>query len=293
MNIPSVWIIILNWNGGEETLACLAALRAATYPAQALVVDNGSQDGSLERIVASFPEVAVLPLGSNHGFSAGVNRGIELALARGAEYVLLLNNDSRPAEDMLELLVSFAEAQPACGLASPSIYQIDHPERFWVVGGRWTIYGIMHEGWDTLDSGQYVGPTRFDIVFGTALLIRRAVLERIGNFDERFFVYYEDADFSLRARRAGFSAFVVPQARLWHAGSYSTRNRHYLKEFYFSRSRTLFFRKYLPGLHFVIFLLIQLRADLRMIWRLLRHRELLNTLASICGTFSGLWCRVE
>ncbi len=146
MSTPSVWIIILNWNGGEETLACLASLRAATYPAHVLVVDNGSQDDSLAQIAAGFPEVAVLPLGSNHGFSAGVNRGIELALARGAEYVLLLNNDSRPAEDMLARLVDFAEAQPACGLVSPSIYQVDRPERFWVVGGRWKIYGIMHEG---------------------------------------------------------------------------------------------------------------------------------------------------
>ncbi|MFL5804306.1 MAG: glycosyltransferase family 2 protein [Roseiflexaceae bacterium] len=291
MSAPSVWIVILNWNGADETLACLTTLRASTYHAQVLVVDNGSQDGSIERIAADFPAVAVLPLGTNQGFSRGVNRGIELALARGADYVLLLNNDSRPAADMLAQLVDFAETRPACGLVSPLIYQIDRPERFWVVGGWWKIYGIMHEGWDTLDSGQYNGPTRFDIVFGTALLIRRTVLERIGCFDERFFVYYEDVDFNLRARRAGFSAFVVPAARLWHAGAYSTRQRHYLREFYLSRNRVLLFRKYLSGLHFVIFLLIQLRPDLRMLWRLLRRGEPLNALALICGIVSALWSR--
>jgi GT2 family glycosyltransferase len=189
---------------------------------------------------------------------------------------------------MLERMVEYAEAHPKCGLLSPLIYQAEHPERFWVVGGIWKLYAVAMEGWDTPDTGQYVAPTPFDIVFGTALLMKRSVLERIGLFDERFFVYYEDVDFGLRARRAGYDAAVIPEARIWHSGSSSTRRQRYLKEFYLARSRILLFRKHLPGIHFLIFMLLQIREDLIVYRGFLRHGELFNLADSISGSISGL-----
>ncbi len=291
MTEPVVWTIVLNWNGGDETIGCLRSLQSSTYQTHILVVDNGSTDGSTERIAAEFPAVELLKLGTNKGFSGGVNRGIERALAGGAAYVLLLNNDAAVAPDMLEVLVSYAEAQPACGLASPLIYQREQPERFWVVGGTWRVYSVEHQGWNLPDTGQYSAPVAFDVVFGTALLIKRAVFEVIGLFDERFFVYYEDVDFGLRARRAGFLAAVVPAASVWHGGSVSTRSVPYLKAYYLAYCQVLLFRKYLPGVHFLVFWLNQLRADRRMVWQLLRGGDLLSALAYIWGSLSALVAR--
>lgn len=285
---PQVWVIILNWNGGGETVACIEALRESSHPARVLVVDNGSRDGSPAQIAARCPEAELLELGANTGFSAGVNRGIVRALAGGADYVLLLNNDARAAPDMLERLVGYAEANPGCGMVSPLIYQLERPERLWVAGGLWRVFEIVHAGWDAPDSGQYAAPTDFDMVFGTALLIRRALIERVGLFDERFFVYYEDADLSLRARRAGYRLVVVPSARLWHAGAFSTRHHHYLKEFHMARSRVLFYRKHLPRPHFLAFLLLQLPADLRHTAALLRRGALAGGLGCAAGALAGL-----
>ncbi len=224
MKCPDVWIIIINWNGGDETIACLTSLQALDYPAHILVIDNGSHDHSPASIRRLFPDVVLLEIGANIGFSRGVNIGITYACDHNADYVLLLNNDVRVAPDMLSCLVAQAEQTLSNGFFSPLIYQHHNPERFWVVGGHWHIYSITHEGWDVADTGQYTAPTPFAILFGTALLIRRAVIEQVGLLDERFFAYYEDADFVLRARRTGYGALVVPQARIWHTGSHSPRD---------------------------------------------------------------------
>lgn len=288
---PAVWTIILNWNGGDETLACLRSLEAASYQTPVLIVDNGSYDGSPEMITAEFPRVELLKLGVNKGFSGGVNHGIKHALSQGAAYVLLLNNDTVVAPDMLALLVAYAEAHPSCGLVSPLIFQRDHPERLWVVGGKWCVYSVEHEGWNTPNTGQYTVPIQFDLIFGTALLVKRSVFDTIGLFDERFFVYYEDVDFGLRARRAGFTAVVVPAARLWHGGSVSTRRVPYLKAYYLAYNQVLLFRKYLSGLHFLVFWLIQLRSDRRMVWQLLHGGEPLSALAYIWGSLRALVVR--
>jgi hypothetical protein len=284
----NVWIIIVNWNGGEETLACLTSLQALDYPAHVVVIDNGSRDQSPAQIADQFSEVTVLELGENAGYSRGVNIGIRHALARGADYLLLLNNDIRVAPDMLSQLVAQAEQQPAYGFFSPLIYQRENPDRFWVVGGHWQIYNIMHEGWDVADTGQYREPTPFAILFGTALMIRRQVVERVGILDERFFAYYEDADFVLRARDVGYSAMVVPAARVWHTGSYSTRNASYIREFHLARSRMLFYRKHLHGMHFLVFLLTRSLSDIRRVFRLISYGKLISAGARAGGVIVGL-----
>jgi hypothetical protein len=288
MTRAKVWIIIINWNGGDETLACLASLQALDYPAHILIIDNGSHDHSPVQIARQFPEIEVLELGENTGYSRGVNIGIRRALAHDADYVLLLNNDIRVAPDMLSQLLAQAERQPACGFCSPLIYQLDQPERFWVVGGHWHIYNLVHEGWDVADTGQYREPQPFAILFGTALLIRRQVVEQVGLFDERFFAYYEDADLLLRARQAGYSALMVPAARVWHTGSYSTRNASYRREFHLARSRMLFYRKQLRGIHFLVFLLTRSLSDIRRAGRLLCAGKLLSAGARLGGCIVGL-----
>jgi GT2 family glycosyltransferase len=288
MKQPDTWIIILNWNGGDETLACLTSLQTLDHPAHTLVIDNGSRDGSPARIAHNFPEVELLEMGTNVGYSRGVNIGIRHALAHNADYVLLLNNDVRVAPAMLSHLLSYAEHNPAYGLFSPLIYQRDCPEQLWVVGGHWHIYTITHEGWNVPDTGQYPIPKTFAILFGTALLIRRSVIEHIGYFDERFFAYYEDADFALRARRAGYLAMVIPEAQVYHTGSYSTRKASYMREFHLARSRMLFYRKQLSGIHILVFLLTQGIRDIRRFGRLIREGTILNATAYGWGVLRGL-----
>ncbi len=284
-----VWIIILNWNGGDETLECLETLRSSTYPAHVLVIDNGSQDGSASRIADHFTEVEVLKLPVNLGYSKGVNIGIQCALQGQADYVFLLNNDVRIAPDTLATLVDYAETHPTCGLLSPLIYQRERPERFWVVGGWWHLYSLVIEGWDAPDTGQYREPTTFDVVFGTALLIRRSLLDDIDAFDERFFAYCEDVDLGLRARRAGYRSVVVPAARLWHSGSHSTQHQNYVKEFHLARGFILLFHKHLPGIHFLVFGLLYLHTYLRTVVRMLRQREIINALACSWGYIDGVY----
>lgn len=285
----NVWALILNWNGADETIACIETLLTSQLQPHILIIDNGSWDGSPTRLTAAFTGLDLLALKTNCGFSAGMNRGIARALAGGAEYILLLNNDVRVAPEMLGQLVDYAEQHQTCGMVSPLIYQLEQPQRFWVVGGHWRIYHLDIEGWDTLDSGQYTSPIPFDVIFGTALLIRRTVLEQVGTFDERFFVYYEDVDLCLRARHHGWSMVVLPTACLWHAGSFSTRAQLHRRMYLLARSRVLLFRKHLRGIHFIVWWLLQVPRDLRTIAAHLRRRHLRAAIGHLCGILHGLW----
>jgi GT2 family glycosyltransferase len=191
MTLPRVAVIVLNWNGGQDTLDCLASLRQMDYPCfDVLVVDNSSTDGSIEAIRESFPEVSLIETGANLGFTGGNNVGMRHALDRGADYVLLLNNDTEVAVDLLACLVDAVEAEPGVGVAGPLIYYYDQPEIVWSAGGavdrrrgQTRMVGLGEP-----DSGQYGSmPREVDFVSGCALLARRSVLEQIGLLDERFF----------------------------------------------------------------------------------------------------------
>jgi GT2 family glycosyltransferase len=221
--------VVLNWNGGEETLACLRSLRACTgVRPVALLADNGSQDGSVERALAEDPGLVVLRLGSNLGYAGGNNRALRHAFEQmGADWVCLLNSDVVVAPDTFGQLLSGVHAaqeddERPIGAAGPCLLYRDRPEVTWACGGRigpqLNVTQLLHHGRRAPDGE----PRDVDYVPGACLLVSRLAVERAGLLDEEYFCYLEDADWGVRLRGAGLRTLAVPRARAWHALSAST-----------------------------------------------------------------------
>lgn len=247
MGLSKVWVIILNWNLKDETITCVKSVLASSYlPERVIVVDNGSSDGSASYIAKHFGNSIHLILNeTNKGFAAGVNEGIRYALAHNADWVLLLNNDTIIAPDMIERLITVAECRPDIGILGPAIFYYNQPERVWRLGDRhfrWLPIPLKVPARVLHKRKEEILPV--DYVTGCGMLIRRQVFLSIGLFDPNYFMYYEDADFCQRARRAGFSIVCVPAAKMWHKVSMSTSMnpsyQHYLK----TRSRVQFYRRH-------------------------------------------------
>jgi len=247
MQIPHVYIVILNWNGKEDTLECLRSVQAVDYPRyQILVVDNASSDGSAEAIRAAFPGVALIVNESNLGFAAGNNVGIEHALEEGADYIFLLNNDTTVDRMVLVELVKTCEADPTVGLASPKVYYYDLPNTIFYAGARryWLPLFPDPIGIGEEDRGQHDAVREVDYVWGQAMFIKRRVIEDIGLFDPGFFMYYEDCDYCLRAAEVGYKIIYVPLARIWHKIGAGTEGDLQARWRYRAQSMAYFHRKH-------------------------------------------------
>jgi len=221
---PPVQAIVPAFNGGEGLLGSLASLRASSYPRLELtVVDNASTDGSLAQVRRRFPDVRLLSNERNLGFGAGCNVGIRDALERGAEFVLLVNQDAAVSPALVELLVACAEQHPRAGVIGPKTLSTepmpDGRPRLLYAGSwrrrlplRQTIPGI-----EQADAGGPAKALRTDYVWGHGMLLRAAALREVGLFDPEFFMYYEDLDLCRRMRAAGWEVWYAPRAVMWHA----------------------------------------------------------------------------
>ena len=223
---PSIAIIVLTWNGRELTLDCLRSLEAVATPnLRTIVVDNASADGTVDAIRARYGErVTVIEHPSNLGFAAGNNAGIQRALADGVALVLLLNNDTVVAPDFVDQLVRSLLAAPDIGIAAPKIYYAEPRDQIWFAGGEISMWRgtARHIGIRETDRGQYDRERDIDYATGCALLVRREVFEKVGDLDPAYRAYFEDVDFCVRAREAGFRIRYVPGAHVWHRISAST-----------------------------------------------------------------------
>ena len=245
---PLVYAIVLNWNGWQDTARCLESLRASAYPSlRVVVVDNGSTEFPGETAWAE-----LIRLERNRGFTGGVNAGLRLALEHGADYAFLLNNDATVELDCLATLVQAAESRPDVGLAGPKIVWAGEPGRLWSAGMSvaWRRASIEAHR-DEPDDGRFDGRRLVQGLSGCALLVKRAVLERVGLLDERYFAYYEDFDWCLRARGAGFRCLYVGDACAAHAGSASSnrgagRSQSALVNYYGARNGLLFMAAHAP-----------------------------------------------
>ncbi|MBE2199059.1 MAG: glycosyltransferase family 2 protein [Anaerolinea sp.] len=231
--------IILNTNRRQDTLACLASLSESSYPDQQIIVlDNASTDGSVEAIRHQFPEVQVVALRENKGYAGNNNVGIQLAMEQGAEWVFVLNEDTVLHPDCLSLMVQAAVQDPQIGVVGPMVYHYNEPKAIQSAGGRLDrFWQSTHIGENETDNGQFSSPRQVDWISGCAILVKREVIAQLGALDERFFYYWEETEWCLRARRAGWRVLHVPQALLWHKGVqrdyapspnvtyYQTRNR--------------------------------------------------------------------
>lgn len=221
MSAPKVTVLILNRDRRQDTLACLQSLLPNPYPAlEVVVLDNASSDGSAAAVRAAYPTaVTVIETGGNFGYAGGNNVGLRYALERGADYVLLLNEDTIVDGPFIQRLVEVAEARPEVGFLGPLVYHHNEPAVIQSAGGVITAgWQIFHRGQNEPDHGQYREPYQADWVTGCAILMRSAVVRRIGMLDPAFFIYSEEVDWCVRARRAGFTGLVVPASRIWHKG---------------------------------------------------------------------------
>jgi hypothetical protein len=221
---PKVFIIILNWNNWSDTLECLKSFQNNDYPNyQVVIIDNGSDE---KPTPPSDPQVKLIYNQENLGFAGGNNVGIRYALEKGADYVLLLNNDTIVSQDFLSKLVKVAESDKKFGLLGPKIYFADEPQKIWFAGGEvnWLYNKGVMRGYDEIDKGQYDLPQiqETGYITGCCLLIKKEAIEKIGLMPEDYFLYYEDTDWSLKAQRAGYDCIFVPAARIWHKCSKSS-----------------------------------------------------------------------
>jgi GT2 family glycosyltransferase len=296
MTRPFVYVLTLNWNRCQDTLACLESLMrmgrggvTPPLPIRILVVDNGSTDGSVEAVAAHFPEVEIIANERNLGFAAGCNVGLRHALAQGADYVFIVNNDTTVDPRALDELLAEA-APPDVGMLTPKIYYHDDPTCIWSVGGgrnRLTLEMTGGHGQGP-DVGQWEEVVEREYLAGCALLIKRELLERVGLFDERFFMYYEDMDFCLRARRAGYRLLMVPRARIWHKVAASSGGSDSpLERYNMARSSVLFFRKHVRGLRWLIVGPYRLGSAVKWVIRLALRRRWTSVGAYLRGLGDG------
>lgn len=215
----SVAVVLLNWNGRNETLECMESLaRVAHQPLSIIVVDNASTDGSIDAVKARFPTATVLSNKCNLGYAGGNNVGIRHALELGAEFVLVLNNDTRVAKDLICRLLVSADRHPEVGAFSPRIFYWDEPRTVWFDGAKWNeASGQMHwPGQRRSEVQLSTDDHESDYASGAAMFIRTEAIRAVGYLDERYYLVWEEADWCFRARRAGWKCLIVPTARVWH-----------------------------------------------------------------------------
>ncbi len=224
-DMNTVALIILNWNGKKDTVELLSSVAKIDYPKlDVIVVDNGSKDGSVATIREQFPHVHILENHENYGFAKGNNVGIEYALSTGAEFIFILNNDTIVSPDIVQAFITQMHANPHTGILGAKIFLYDEQDKFDHLGGQWNSKKGCFDlvALREIDDGKgWEQSQDLDYVCGCALFVRRKVFEKIGNFEEKFFLIWEESDFCFRARKEGFKVQTCPKAKVWHKVSAS------------------------------------------------------------------------
>jgi len=252
-------IIVLNYNGLENTIDCLNSLKKIEtddHIVEITVVDNNSQDGSQDAL-SKLKDIHLIPNSQNLGYSGGNNTGISDALKRKADLILILNNDTIVDK---EILIHLVKKTKSADIISPKIYFNPgfefHKERYqkselgrviWYAGGKIDWENIIgnHIGVDEIDRGQFNKSAEVDFATGAAMFVERGVFEKIGLFDEKYFLYLEDMDFCVRAKKAGFKIMYEPKAIIWHKNAQSVQGSgSSLQDYFITRNRLLFAFKF-------------------------------------------------
>ncbi|MFL5955251.1 MAG: glycosyltransferase family 2 protein [Gaiellaceae bacterium] len=225
-----LFAVVLNWNGGDDTVAALASLDGIAT----ICVDNGSTDGSDTFVEERFPEVELIRTGANLGFAGGNNAGIRRALEHGADWVLLINNDATAEPGLAEALEHAARARPDAGLLACQVLHEDGSVQYAGASfNKWLGYSgrVKTAGGDAVRD-----VARAD---GAAMAVSRAAVERAGLLDAQLFAYVEDVEWSLRIRREGFAVVFVPDARVRHKGSAASGGRRSTTNLYYDTRNTI------------------------------------------------------
>lgn len=240
-----LWVVIPTYNRADDLMDCLASLVIAGISRdQIVVVDNHSQDATIEQVHHHYPDIELIALNENRGATGASNVGFRYALQNDADFILRLDSDTVVDPGFTKPLLDQAVRNNEVGIISPKIYYYDPPDEIWYAGSDahpWhfgTIHGHRHEK----DFPQNSQVREVDYVWGAAMLIKAEVLRKIDGFDADFFVYYEEVDFCNRTKKAGYKLLFVPESKVWHKVGSAANNAW--TAFHWNRSKMLLYRKH-------------------------------------------------
>ena len=243
----STTVIILNWNGKTDTLNCLDSVsKIENSSFETVVVDNGSTDASVEVIRKQHPDIKIIETGRNLGYAGGNNVGIQHALDSDADYILVLNNDTSVAPDILDQLIKAANKYPNAAALGPVVCEMDKPDQIWTAGEFFEdiISPVSFKQGDALASISAEESLNTQWVNGAAFFVKADIFREIGLFDEKFFLTYEESDWCCRAQNKGYNCLVIPAAIIWHKVASSFGNESSpLRAYYSTRNKLLFVEK--------------------------------------------------
>lgn len=240
-----VGVIILNYKVCDLALRAISSVMDSSYKdIKIYAVDNNSGD-LFEEKVKKLTGVSFIQTGDNLGFTGGNNVAIKKALADGCDWVFILNPDAEVTKDALEILIKRAHDNNA-QIVNPKIY-FGGTKKIWFAGKKFDLNNVIgsHIGVDEEDIGKYETEMEMEDGNGAALLIQKCVFEKIGYLDEDYFLYYEESDFCYRARKAGFKIMYIPKALVYHDNAKSTGLGSPLQDYFITRNRMLFAKKFL------------------------------------------------
>jgi GT2 family glycosyltransferase len=259
--LPVIAVVIPTWNGWDNVNECLETVFKQQYDGElrVIVVDNGSTDQTSEKLATRWPTVVVVRFEENRGFTGACNTGMAKAIEEGADYVMLVNNDTLLGPKMTARLVAAAEGSPKVALLNPLICFVDKPEVVWANGNVLSLFTAVGDGADLGRRRAEVereGSKRVSAATGCILLARASVARQLGLLADDFFIYYEDADWSLRMRKAGYEILAVSDALAWHkVSSDSKKSVDYsaFAYYYNIRNRLTLMRRHARWYHWLVF----------------------------------------
>ncbi len=290
-NHPRVAALVLNYNGADITLQSLPSLAAMTYPNfELIVIDNGSTDDSIARIQAAHPDLRIFHKPTNAGPAAGLNFGMEQALAEDFDYLLILNNDIEVDPEMLTEMLTVAASDDSIGCVGPKSFYFWNRDRLWAAGGRICFRESVtkERGMGEVDRGQYDTTQEVDYINGCALLTRREVVEKVGLFDPQFHLACEDADWGMRLRQQGYRSFYAHRAVLYHMVSMSTGVYKPGRTYQTGRSTAIFVRRYAGWWQWLTFAVAMLVAVPIAFLRELPKGNHMAAISKLKGVLAGL-----
>ncbi|MCK5608191.1 glycosyltransferase family 2 protein [Candidatus Pacearchaeota archaeon] len=248
---PPVSIIVPNWNGGEKTMNCLESIFSMDYPTvEVIVIDNGSEDGSREKIKERFKKAAIIENSENLGCVKAINQGFKKARH---EYILRLDNDVILDKQLLAELMKVMLKNKKIGVLIPKIYYKSNPRMLDDLGFSINLFTGKTDSTriDKIDSGQFEKQSNVEMVPGSVLLTKKEVIEKAGMVSADYFLFFEDADWCIRVRKAGYDVTYTPSTKAWHDCNKKEMNpfkvRHYL------RSKIIFMRKNTSFVNRIVF----------------------------------------
>lgn len=253
--------VVLNWRTAQLTEQCVRSLQESQFDGTLtiIVIDNDSRDGSAERLENSLKGINLIRTDENRGYAGGMNVGLRSALQIQSKYAVLLNADITLEKDALQQLYIFAEKYPAGAIFGPRIFDFGGPRDEWLIGGRWDWFqGTVRIVRGRASRKSPLEPQPVEFINGSAMFVRMQAIERVGMFDERFGLYFEETDLCSRMQRAGYTLWYVPQAVAYHVCGASIAKAKGstpmdLGQYYRTRNRMLWGRKNLTGLKAVVF----------------------------------------